>query len=583
MTEIINIDIELKNIITNYKKLYNFIFLYKDELINVLDDKFTIDSINSIINNDKIDSLIKELEHNKLKLTNLNLKYFMLFNNTFEELTDMLKENIKFIKNVDIYEKKYLISDTSKNNINQNQTLILDLYKKYKKKNKELMIKLTESLFHNLNIKDNYKNIFLEITNKFEYNEYNIKFYIFFINYLNTIQIDNDFLNVIELYNNYIKDNLLIGQLKKLNIKYNENYKLLFNNNKKFNNNYFSIDKIQLFNNYSNLKLIKKYKLLSELFIQELNINKYQKISYSDHDKISQVINLFYKIDKSHLMIIIIKSKLDSINYNLTTLLDNNIIINSLDGINDDFIEKTKTIIPQLEYINKIKDIDNYIANINNITVYHNKFLYNDETNLNNIAKYLNTPVLLINFDNYYYNIFSKNNNIFLQLKDVYHIIVNEPDFGIENYNNIINEQISHKINNFNILNKYKENINQNYNLYSDINHIELKNLIINKIKNIDIGINNENKNKVIDLILEIISTNIYEYFNKKTNIKFHSELYIVFLSNSNSILNKIKKELVDNYSDKLLINIDNIINDQYHNIQNMIENILDKYHMINI
>lgn len=105
MTEIINIDIELKNIITNYKKLYNFIFLYKDELINVLDDKFTIDSINSIINNDKIDSLIKELEHNKLKLTNLNLKYFMLFNNTFEELTDMLKENIKFIKNVDIYEK----------------------------------------------------------------------------------------------------------------------------------------------------------------------------------------------------------------------------------------------------------------------------------------------------------------------------------------------------------------------------------------------------------------------------------------------------------------------------------------------
>ena len=83
--------------------------------------------------------------------------------------------------------------------------------------------------------------------------------------------------------------------------------------------------------------------------------------------------------------------------------------------------------------------------------------------------------------------------------------------------------------------------------------------------------------------ILEIINHNIYNYINKKTNIKLESELFLIYLSNINSLLSKFKKEIVDNYNSDLLINIDNIINNQYKNIQIIIDNIIDKLYAINI
>jgi hypothetical protein len=154
---------------------------------------------------------------------------------------------------------------------------------------------------------------------------------------------------------------------------------------------------------------------------------------------------------------------------------------------------------------------------------------------------------------------------------------------NIENYNSIINHEIINKINTFNIYDKYNENIKKSYNIYSNINHIEFKNILINKIKSIKLKINRENKEKIINLILQYINIELFNYINKSTNITLDSEIYFIYLSNINSLLNKIKKDILDNYNDQLLINIDNIINDQYHNIQSIIENILDKYYLLNI
>ena len=130
MIEIIDIENDLKKIITNYKKIYNFIFLYKDELITILDDQNTINLLNQNINNNHIDSIIQNITKNLPKVTNINLKYYISIYNDINALKQILQENINYIHNIDIFEKKYLISDTSKNNINQNKTLIIDLYNK---------------------------------------------------------------------------------------------------------------------------------------------------------------------------------------------------------------------------------------------------------------------------------------------------------------------------------------------------------------------------------------------------------------------------------------------------------------------
>jgi hypothetical protein len=580
MIEILNIENILKKNITNYKKIYNFIFLYKEELINILEDQTTIYAINENIDNNAIDLLIKNIDKSLNKIENINLNAYIDFYINIEELNKLLHNNIIFINTIDIYEKKFLISDTSKNNINQNKTLILDLYKKYNIENKKLLNESIISIFNNLDIVNKYNEIFLILRQHLDKNNNTISLYLEFINIIKTLELDSNFLEIINQYNLQLKDSILINELENINIKCNKNTDILFNNNKVFNNNYFTINKLQLFNNFANFSFKKQYKTLSELFSAELNITKFSKINYNEHEKISSIINLHYKLDKINLIIIIIKSNIDLINYNISSLLDTNDTIESNTGINQSFINKTKTIMTQSEYIKKIDSITNYISNIQNITIYHNKLLYNKENNNN--AKH-NTDVLLINYDNHNYNIYSNGESNFLKLKDVNNIIINKPNYSIENYNNIINNNITNKINNYNILNKYTESITNNYNLYSNINHIELKNIIINKIKEIKIPVNNNNKNKIIEEILELININIYNYILNKTNIEFYSEIYIVYLSNINSLLNKLKKELVDNYSDNFLINIDNIINSQYHNIQLIIENIIDKHYQLNL
>ena len=298
----------------------------------------------------------------------------------------------------------------------------------------------------------------------------------------------------------------------------------------------------------------------------------------------STIVNLFYKMDKIPLIIVIIKTDIDDINYNLSNLMNNKEIIESEIGINNKFINKTKTIMTKNEYSKELlQNNNNYISKIDNITVIHNKILYNKYEKIQELNNILQTPVLLINYDNNYYNLYSNSQDNLIKLEDIQYTLLNEPNYIIENYNNILNSNIINKINSYNIYEKYLENIQNTYDIYSNINHIELKNIIINEIKKIKLTINNENKIKIIDLILEIINDKIYNYIIKKTNIKLESELFLIYLSNINSLLNKFKKELVDNYNSDLIINIDNIINNQYNNIQQIIDNTIDKLYAINI
>ena len=121
----------------------------------------------------------------------------------------------------------------------------------------------------------------------------------------------------------------------------------------------------------------------------------------------SIISNLFYKMDKIPLIIILIKSDIDNINYNLVNLLNNNNIIESTYGINTNFINKTKTIMTKSEYLKDLfNNNKNYISNIDNISIIHNKILYNKINNskeLNNILLKLKSITFLngktINYD----------------------------------------------------------------------------------------------------------------------------------------------------------------------------------------
>lgn len=573
-------------ILKNYKKIYNLIFLYKDELLNILNDKNIIDQLNDNINKKYIDKLILKLDKRLNQFKELDILLFLKINKNIIHISKYLKNNILLIKEIDIYEKNIIISDTTKNNINQNKILIIDLYKKYKYHNIKLLNELEEELLNNINLKENYNNIFDIVSEYLLKHIDTINFYNKLIKYIYKLDLIDltKILNKINYINNKIKIDILQKNLKHNNIKYNIN-KNLFNNNKLYNSNYYQIKNIKLLNNYNTFTYIKTYKNLSDVFQKVLNINKYSNILDTDYKKISEIINLYYKIDKENIIIVLINSNIDNILYNLSLLLDQNKKIESNSGINDLYINKTQTILTKSELTNNLIDSRQiYLSNINNITIIHNKLLYNkNKLDNNTLSELYNTNVLLINNIQNNYITFSNNIHDFIKLRDIEFLLLNESNYNIENYNSIINHEIINKINTFNIYDKYNENIKKSYNIYSNINHIEFKNILINKIKSIKLKINRENKEKIINLILQYINIELFNYINKSTNITLDSEIYFIYLSNINSLLNKIKKDILDNYNDQLLINIDNIINDQYHNIQSIIENILDKYYLLNI
>jgi hypothetical protein len=54
-------------------------------------------------------------------------------------------------------------------------------------------------------------------------------------------------------------------------------------------------------------------------------------------------------------------------------------------------------------------------------------------------------------------------------------------------------------------------------------------------------------------------------------------------MSNVNSLINKFKKEIVDNYDENFLQNLNTIIENLYNKILKINDNIIDKYYYTHI
>ena len=113
---------------------------------------------------------------------------------------------------------------------------------------------------------------------------------------------------------------------------------------------------------------------------------------------------------------------------------------------------------------------------------------------------------------------------------------------------------------------------------------MEIKNSIINDIeKKINLDFNYENKNIIVDQILNIIVDNISKYIKNKNKIEYDAETYMTYLSSVNSLINKFKKEIVDNYDKDFIDNIDTIVENIYNKILKINDNIIDKHYYTHI
>ena len=156
--------LSLKNI-KYYKSIYNLIFLYRNELNNLFSKSSDIidKEIGSNLNENNIKHIIKKIEK---YISNINyedykiniskkdkeiLKLLKLFKK-ITTLNKILNEDMKIISNIDIFNQKTLMSDTSKNNIHKNKMHIIDIFNGYNK-----------------NINNNNKLILIDIVDKIKY------------------------------------------------------------------------------------------------------------------------------------------------------------------------------------------------------------------------------------------------------------------------------------------------------------------------------------------------------------------------------------------------------------------------------
>ena len=215
MIDISNIEIKIKSINKNYKKIYNFIFLYKEELLNIISDNNSKILLNENINNQNIDKIIKKLDIEIENIKDLSFKSYINIYKQLKKLEEILNINIKYINQIDIYEKQYLISDTSKNNINKNKELILDLYKKYSEINTNLLNECNKLVFEYIVLNNNYKQLLEIIYNEVINNIIIIDLYLDFIKEIKLLDIDNNILYLISKYNHTIQQHLLLYELEK--------------------------------------------------------------------------------------------------------------------------------------------------------------------------------------------------------------------------------------------------------------------------------------------------------------------------------------------------------------------------------
>jgi hypothetical protein len=615
----------LKNI-KYYKSLYNLIFLYIGELKNIKLD--TIDYDESF-NQELIKKIIKKIEkYNKIlndKIVKFDISYKIKENiilnllklyKLFIRLYNNLNTHIQIINEIDIYDKKVLMSDTSKNNINKNKLHILDIYNNFIKhiiNNNNKMLNLIIIDIKKILISDTidihtYINdiiMIIDIINKYFNKNLEI---IDLINPLfNTmLGIDTVLDDHLYIINENNKQFLLEYEFKNEDIKINKKntMQLIFNkkenekqivkknikksNSKKKGSDENSSKDHILKNNINIVKTYNKFKYQIsfnslEKLLSSVNINI--KISNQLNKETIDQLNKAIKLYKNKLTIVILECKLDPILYDITKLVDNKNKIEKLSGINDLYIKKTNTI---LESANNKDDMHIYISNIQKTYIINSSVNYN--TKLNNIEidydTYSSKTLLIHTYDNNTYSLLYNDitSNYKIDFKEILPIIQNQPNYNVENYNTLIEKNILDKIESKNILDEYYKTIKLDIYTYTLENTLEIRNSIVNDIeRKIQLDFNYDNKNIIVDQILNIIVDNISKYIKNKNKIEYDAETYMTYLSSVNSLISKFKKEIVDNYDNDFINNIDTIVENIYTKILKINDNIIDKHYYTHI
>lgn len=615
----------LKNI-KYYKSLYNLIFLYIEELKNIKLD--TID-YNESFNQEVIKKIIKKIEkYNKIlndKIVKFDISYKIKENiilnllklyKLFIRLYNNLNTHIQIINEIDIYNKKVLMSDTSKNNINKNKLHILDIYNNFIKhiiNNNNKMLNLIIIDIKKILISDTidihtYINdiiMIIDIINKYFNKNLEIIDLInpLFNTMLGIDTILDDYLYIINENN---KQFLLEYEFKNEDIKINKKntMQLIFNkkenekqivkknikksNSKKKGSDENSSKDHILKNNINIVKTYNKFKYQIsfnslEKLLSSVNINI--KISNQLNKETIDQLNKAIKLYKNKLTIVILECKLDPILYDITKLVDNKNKIEKLSGINDLYIKKTNTI---LESANNKDDMHIYISNIQKTYIINSSINYN--TKLNNIEidydTYSSKTLLIHTYDNNTYSILYNDitSNYKIDFKEILPIIQNQPNYNVENYNSLIEKNILDKIESKNILDEYYKTIKLDIYTYTLENTLEIRNSIVNDIeRKIHLDFNYKNKNIIVDQILNIIVDNISKYIKNKNKIEYDAETYMTYLSSVNSLISKFKKEIVDNYDNDFINNIDTIVENIYTKILKINDNIIDKHYYTHI
>ena len=628
--ENITLEVYKDNILTNnilhfslknvkyYKSLYNLIFLYTNELNNIISDINDITHINNEINQVLIKKILKKIEKYTHPINGINFN--ILLNLTSDEkhiiieilkllkllkllikLYEIANYNIQIINEIDIYDTKILLSDTSKNNISKNKMHILDIYNNFAihlNNNNNTIIDEIIIIIKNIILPkdvssiENIANIINTVNNYFNKHTELIDFIVSFIK---SITDSSDFINnILFIINENNKQLLLANELEKHNVKSNTNFQLILNNNATLINKTHILKNNTPISNivktFNKFKFIEQFdsleKLLSKINIKIKISNKIKGVTLLNKeslDTLNKATKLYENEYKQKLTIILLECKSDVITYDINNLLNKSLKIDKLFGINDSYIKKTNTILES-----KNVDIDTktqcpniYISNIQKTYIINPLFDFSKSEKINIQYNTYDSKIILIHTnDNKSFNILSNTNSNFIEFNDIFPLIRNQPNYNIENYNSLLEINILNKIENKNILDDYYKSIKFDIHSYDLKNTLEIKNNIINDIgTKIKLDFNYDNKNLIIYEILNIIINNISKYIKNKNKIDYDAETYMTYLANVNSLMGKFKKEIVDNYDNNFIDNIDTIIENIYSKILKINDNIVDKYY----
>ena len=496
------------------------------------------------------------------------------------------------------------MSDTSKNNINKNKLHILDIYNnfiKHIKINNNKILNFIINIIKKLVISDtvdintyiNDITMMVDIINNYFHKNIEIidLFILFFNSLLGINNILDDYLYIVNENN---KQFVLEYEFEKEEIQLNKRNTIQLIFNKKDTKQKTKSNKDHILTNNSNIvKTYNKFKynisfnsleiLLSSI---DLNVKISNKVNKETIEQLNKATQLYENKYKQKLTLVILECKLDPIIYDITKLVDNKIKIEKLSGINESYIKKTNTI---LESANNKDNINIYISNIQKTYIINNGTI-NYNTKLNNIEidyDTYNSNVLLIHtYDSKTYSILYNDTttNYKIDFKEILPLIQNQPNYNIENYNSLIEKNILDKIESKNILDEYYKTIKLDIYTYTLENTLEIKNSITNDIeKNIHLDFNYDNKNLIVEQILNIIVDNISKHIKNKNKIEYDAETYMTYLSSVNGLISKFKKEIVDNYDNDFINNIDTIVENIYTKILKINDNIIDKYYYTHI